>query len=106
MRLVFLAVIALVLLALRALGQRPAGRTQRCLADDGFAALDQLGSAATTRGSSIAWALQFACFLFAPVVFLATVITMGTRQWGASEEKHREFVYTMFGVLGFALFSC
>ena len=68
--------------------------------------LISLGSAATTRGSPIAWALQFACFQFAPLVFLATVFAMGTRQWGRSEEEHREYVYTMFGVLGFALFSC
>ena len=41
-----------------------------------------------------------------PLVFLATVFAMGRRQWGSSEKEHREFVYTVFGVLGFALFSC
>ena len=64
------------------------------------------GSAATTRGSSIAWGLQFASFQLAPLVFLATVFAMGKRQWGPTEKTHREFVYTLFGVLGFALFSC
>ena len=68
--------------------------------------LISVGSAATTRGSTLAWNLQFASFQLAPLVFLATVFAMGTRRWGPSEKQHREFVYTIFGVLGFALFSC
>ena len=68
--------------------------------------LISLGSAATTRGSPIAWGLQFAAFQLSPLVFLATVWAMGTRQWGRSEKEHRDYVYTMFGLLGFALFSC
>ena len=67
--------------------------------------LISVGVAATTRGSTLAWNLQFASFQLAPLVFLATVIAMGTGRVGALGKQHREFVYTLFGVLGFALFS-
>jgi tetratricopeptide (TPR) repeat protein len=106
MRLVFLGGLLLVLLAMvRAVSGRlaePAGA--RLLTASLL--LISAGSAATTRGSTLAWNLQFASFQLAPIVFLATVFAMGTRQWGPSEKQHREFAYTLFGVLGFALFSC
>ncbi len=106
MRLVFLAVIALVLVALVRWASGRLAEPRGAWLMTVSLLLISLGSAATTRGSSIASALQFACFLFAPVVFLATVLAMGKREWGGSEAAHREYVYTMFGVLGFALFSC
>ncbi len=105
-RLVFLAVVALVLVALVRWASGRLAEPRGAWLMTASLLLISLGSAATTRGSSIAWALQFACFQLAPLVFLATVFAMGRRQWGSSEGEHREFVYTMFGVLGFALFSC
>jgi len=65
-----------------------------------------IGSAATTRGSSIAWSLQFASFQLSPLVFLASVWILGARRWGASNEEHLDFAYMMLGLLGFALVSC
>ena len=105
-RLVFLAVVALVLVALVRWASGRLAEPRGAWLMTASLLLISLGSAATTRGSSIAWALQFACFQLAPLVFLATVFAMGKRQWGSSEREHREYVYTMFGVLGFALFSC
>ena len=106
LRLAFLAALLLVLVAMvRWVSGRlaePAGA--RLMTASLF--LISVGSAATARGSTLAWNLQFASFQLAPLVFLATVIAMGTRPWGPSEKQHREFVYTLFGVLGFALFSC
>jgi tetratricopeptide (TPR) repeat protein len=106
LRLVFLGALLLVLVAMvRWVSGRlaePAGA--RLLTASLL--LISAGSAATTRGSTLAWNLQFASFQLAPLVFLATVFAMGTRQWGPSEKQHREFVYTLSGVLGFALFSC
>ncbi len=106
MRLAFLGVLALVLVVLVRWASGRLAEPRGAWLMTVSLLLISLGSAATTRGSSIASALQFACFLLAPVVFLATVAAMGRRQWGSSEAEHREFVYTMFGVLGFALFSC
>ena len=65
-----------------------------------------IGSAATTRGSPVAWGLQFASFQLSPLVFLGSVWALGARQWGRSREEHREFAYMMLGLLGFALLSC
>ncbi len=65
-----------------------------------------IGSAATTRGSPIAWGLQFAAFQLSSLVFLGAVWALGARQWGRTREEHLEFAYVMFGVLGFALLSC
>jgi tetratricopeptide (TPR) repeat protein len=65
-----------------------------------------IGSAATTRGSPIAWGLQFTAFQLSSVVFLAAVWALGARPWGRTREEHLEFAYVMFGVLGFALLSC
>ncbi len=68
--------------------------------------LISVGSAATTRGSPIAWSLQFAAFQLSPLVFLASVWASGARRWGESNEEHRDFAYMMLGLLGFALVSC
>ncbi|HKI21312.1 MAG TPA: tetratricopeptide repeat protein, partial [Isosphaeraceae bacterium] len=65
-----------------------------------------IGSAATTRGSPIAWGLQFASFQLSPLVFLASVWILGARRWGASSKEHLDFAYIMLGLLGFALVSC
>jgi tetratricopeptide (TPR) repeat protein len=65
-----------------------------------------IGSAATTRGSPIAWSLQFASFQLSPLVFLASVWILGRRRWGSSSREHLDFVYMMLGLLGFALVSC
>jgi len=65
-----------------------------------------IGSAATTRGSSLAWGLQFASFQLSPVVFLVSVWILGARRWGASDKDHLDFAYMMLGLLGFALVSC
>jgi tetratricopeptide (TPR) repeat protein len=106
LRLLFLAAIALVLVALVRWTSGRLAEPRGAWLLTASLLLISLGSAATTRGSSIAAHLQFACFLLAPLVFLATVFAMGKGQWGSSEAEHREYVFTMFGVLGFALFSC
>jgi tetratricopeptide (TPR) repeat protein len=106
LRLVFLGALLAVLVAMvRWVSGRLAGPAGARLMTASLL-LISVGSAATTRGSTLAWNLQFASFQLAPLVFLATVFAMGARQWGPSEKQHREFVYTLFGVLGFALFSC
>ena len=105
-RLLFLGAIAIVLVCLVRWASGRLAEPKGAWLLTASLLLISLGSAATTRGSSVAAGLQFACFLLAPLVFLATVFAMGKRQWGSSQAEHREYVYTMFGVLGFALFSC
>jgi tetratricopeptide (TPR) repeat protein len=68
--------------------------------------LVSVGSAATTRGSPIAWGLQFTAFQLSAVVFLVAVWLLCVRQWGETPEEHLQFVYVMLGVLGCALLSC
>ena len=65
-----------------------------------------VGSATTARGSPLAWELQFASFQLSPLVFLAAVWALGARRWGETSKEHREFVYMMLGLLGFALVAC
>jgi len=65
-----------------------------------------VGSAATTRGSPIAWSLQFASFQLSPLVFLVSIWALGARRWGSSSQGHLDFAYLMLGLLGFALVSC
>ncbi|MFI5459899.1 MAG: tetratricopeptide repeat protein [Isosphaerales bacterium] len=65
-----------------------------------------VGSAATSRDSPIAWEFQFASFQLSPLVFLGTVWALGARRWGDSRQEHRDFVYMMLGLLGFALVAC
>ena len=65
-----------------------------------------VGSATTARGSPLAWELQFASFQLSPLVFLAAVWALGARRWGDTSNEHREFVYMMLGLLGFALVAC
>ena len=65
-----------------------------------------VGSAATARSSPMAWEVQFASFQLSPVVFLGAVWALGAWRWGDTNSEHREFVYTMLGLLGFALVAC
>ena len=54
----------------------------------------------------MAWELQFASFQLSPMVFLAAVWALGARRWGETSKEHRDFVYMMLGLLGFALVAC
>ena len=54
----------------------------------------------------MAWELQFASFQLSPLVFLGAVWALGARRWGDTSEEHRDFVYMMLGLLGFALVAC
>ncbi len=102
----FLALDALALIALvrwvSGMLARPAGARFLTIA----LLLLSIGSAATTRGSPIAWSLQFASFQLSPLVFLASVWILGARRWGSSSREQLDFVYMMLGLLGFALVSC
>ena len=40
------------------------------------------------------------------MVFLAAVWALGARRWGETSKEHRDFVYMMLGLLGFALVAC
>jgi tetratricopeptide (TPR) repeat protein len=65
-----------------------------------------VGSAATARSSPTAWEVQFASFQLSPLVFLGAVWALGARRWSETSRGHRDFVYMMFGLLGFALVAC
>ncbi len=82
---VFLAIDALALIAMvrwvSGMLARPAGARFLTIA----LLLLSIGSAATTRGSPIAWELQFASFQLSPLVFLASVWILGARRWGDIE---------------------
>jgi tetratricopeptide (TPR) repeat protein len=103
---IFLAIDALALVAMvrwvSGMLARPSGARFLTIA----LLLISIGSAATTRGSPVAWSLQFTSFQLSPLVFLASVWALGARRWGRSSDEHREFVYMMLGLLGFALLSC
>ena len=65
-----------------------------------------VGSATTARSSPMAWEVQFASFQLSPLVFLGAVWALGARRWGDTSKEHRDFVYMMLGLLGFALVAC
>ena len=102
----FLAIEGVALVGDGALGERHARAPAGARFLTASLLLLSVGSATTARGSPMAWEVQFASFQLSPLVFLGAVWALGARRWGETSKEHRDFVYMMLGLLGFALVAC